>query len=236
MNIPENLFPLVNIIMAIWLLISIIVGYKQGLIWGVLRILGVVASIFIAWILADGIAGIINLYPKNLAPFSDTNVGDIVYQRLNYYLWFLIIFVVCMVILAIIKPVFKAITEIPVLKEINGVLGAALGGLETLIMFVVITMVLNGALVKNGKDVIEHTALKYIQGGSEALSTVLNNSMSENVAIQKMISDPLSLTEEDIKSIIAWLSKAKVSSETIREFLTGYGIDVNVINNYLGNS
>ena len=59
--------------------------------------------------------------------------------------------------------------------------------------------------------------------------------MSENVAIQKMISDPLSLTEEDIKSIIDWLSKSKVSSETIREFLTGYGIDVNVINNYLGN-
>ena len=235
MYISENLFPLVNIVMIIWLLVSLFVGYKQGLIWGILRILGVVASIFFSWILADGIASMINLYPRALAPFTNTNVGDIVYRRLNYYLWFLIIFIVCMIILAIIKPVFKAITEIPVVKEVNGILGALLGGLETIILFGVLTMVLNGALVKNGKDVIEHTALKYVQGASEALSTVLNNSMSENVAIQKMISDPLSLTEEDIKSIIEWLSRAKVSSDTIREFLTGYGIDVNVINNYLGN-
>lgn len=235
MYISENLFPLVNIIMAIWLIVSLVMGYKQGLIWGILRILGVVASIFVSWILADGIASIINLYPKALAPFSETNVGDIVYTRLNYYLWFLVIFIVCIIILAIIKPVFKAITEIPIVKEVNGILGAVLGGLESFIFFMVLTMVLNGALVKNGKDVIENTAFKYVQGASEALSTILNNSMSENVAIQKMISDPLSLTEEDIKSIIDWLSKSKVSSETIREFLTGYGIDVNVINNYLGN-
>lgn len=235
MYIPENIFPLVNIVMIIWLIISMVGGYKEGLIWGLLRILGVLASIFISWILADGIANIINLYPRGLAPFANSNVGDVVYRRLNYYLWFLVIFIVCMIILAIIKPVFKAITEIPIVKEVNGILGALLGALETIILFGVLTMVLNGALVKNGKDVIEHTALKYVQGASEALSTVLDNSMSENVAIQKMISDPLSLTEEDIKSIIEWLSKAKVSSESIREFLTGYGIDVNVINNYLGN-
>ena len=53
MYIPENLFPLVNIIMVVWLVIAIIAGYKKGLIWGVLRILGAVASIFIAWILAS---------------------------------------------------------------------------------------------------------------------------------------------------------------------------------------
>ena len=59
--------------------------------------------------------------------------------------------------MAIIKPVFKAITEIPIVKEVNGILGAVLGGLETFIFFMVLTMVLNGALVKNGKDVIENT-------------------------------------------------------------------------------
>ena len=59
MYISENLFPLVNIVMAIWLIVSLVVGYKQGLIWGILRILGVVASIFVSWILADGIASII---------------------------------------------------------------------------------------------------------------------------------------------------------------------------------
>ena len=70
MYIPENLFPLVNIIMVVWLVIAIIAGYKKGLIWGVLRILGAVASIFIAWILAEGVSSIINLYPIKFAPFQ----------------------------------------------------------------------------------------------------------------------------------------------------------------------
>ncbi|MBR2826508.1 MAG: CvpA family protein [Erysipelotrichaceae bacterium] len=236
MYIPENLFPLVNIIMVVWLVIAVIAGYKKGLIWGVLRILGAVASIFIAWILAEGVSSIIYLYPIKLAPFSATSVGDIVYRKLNYYLWFVVIFIICMIILALIRPIFNAITELPVLKEVNGICGALLAIVETFIFFIVITLVLNGALIRNGKDVIENTALRYVEGGAQQLSVLLNNKFSENVAIQKMISDPLSLTEEDIHSIIDWLSRSKVSSDTIREFLTNYGIDVNVINQYLGNN
>ena len=235
MYIPENLFPLVNIIMAAWLIIAVVIGYKKGLIWGILRILGVIASIFVAWILAEGISGIINLYPKKFTPFASTGIGDVVYVKLNYYLWFVVIFIVCTIILVLIKPIFQAITELPVVKEINGACGALFAVVETFLFFIVITLVLNGALIKNGKDVIENTALRYVQGGAEQLSVLLNNKLSENVAIQKMISDPLSLTQDDIHNIIDWLSRSKVSSEAIREFLTNYGVDINTINQFLGN-
>ena len=235
MYIPENLFPLVNIIMAAWLIIAVVIGYKKGLIWGILRILGVIASIFVAWILAEGISGIINLYPKKFTPFASTGIGDVVYVKLNYYLWFVVIFIVCTIILVLIKPIFQAITELPVVKEVNGACGALFAVVETFLFFIVITLVLNGALIKNGKDVIENTALRYVQGGAEQLSVLLNNKLSENVAIQKMISDPLSLTQDDIHNIIDWLSRSKVSSEAIREFLTNYGVDINTINQFLGN-
>ena len=221
--------------MAAWLIIAVVIGYKKGLIWGILRILGVIASIFVAWILAEGISGIINLYPKKFTPFASTGIGDVVYVKLNYYLWFVVIFIVCTIILVLIKPIFQAITELPVVKEINGACGALFAVVETFLFFIVITLVLNGALIKNGKDVIENTALRYVQGGAEQLSVLLNNKLSENVAIQKMISDPLSLTQDDIHNIIDWLSRSKVSSEAIREFLTNYGVDINTINQFLGN-
>lgn len=48
-----------------------------------------------------------------------------------------------------------------------------------------------------------------------------------------MISDPLSLEKEDLKSIIEWLEKSSISSEEIYQFLINYGIDTNKLNELL---
>ena len=62
------------------------------------------------------------------------------------------------------------------------------------------------------------------------MTNILSKSFKENVAIQKMISDPLSLDVEDLKSIIEWLESSSISSEDIYEFLINYGIDVEKLN------
>ena len=54
----------------------------------------------------------------------------------------------------------------------------------------------------------------------------------ESIAVQKLFSDPLSLDQEDLKNIVEWLEKAKVSSEDIQKFFESYGIDVEKINQF----
>ena len=133
------------------------------------------------------------------------------------------------------KPLFKAITELPVLKQINGVLGALFSGVKTLVLFIALVYVLNSAVISNGKDIIEKTRLRYVQMASQKTMSVISRSFSENVAIQKMISDPLSLTEEDLQSIVKWLNNSKLSADQISDFLVKYGIDPNKVNELIKN-
>ena len=235
MTIPENVIPLINIGLAVWLLVSLITGYKKGIIWEILSILGILVVIFIAWILAPGMADIIKVFPESAAPFQGTSVGEIVYNRLNYIVWFIIITVVLLIIMSLLKPLFNAITELPVLKQVNGILGACFSGIKTLVFFIVIVYVLNSAVISNGKDIIEKTRLKYVQMASQKTMSVISRSFSENVAIQKMLSDPLSLTEEDLQSIVKWLNNSKLSADQISDFLIKYGIDPNKVNELIKN-
>ncbi len=235
MTIPENVIPLINIGLVAWLVIALVVGYKKGFIWEVLSVLGILVCIFVAWIVAPGMAEIIKIFPENVAPFKGTSVGALVYTRLNYITWFVIIVILLLIVLAIMKPLFKAITELPVLKQVNGVLGALFSGIKTLVFFVLLVYVLSSAVISNGKNIIEKTLLRYVQMGSRQTMSVISRSFSQNVAIQKVLSDPLSLTEEDLTSIVSWLNNSKLSRDTIREFLIKYGSDPAKVNELINN-
>jgi uncharacterized membrane protein required for colicin V production len=235
MELPENLIPVINIALIVIVIFVLINGYRKGFLWECVRILGIIASIFIAWILSPGIAAMINLYPRKWVPFSGTEMGTLIYAKLNSILWFIVILVICLILLIIIRPLFKAITEIPVMKQVNGTLGALFALLPMFFYMLIVIYLLNTPLVTNGKDIINGSYLRYVQMSGEKLIAGISSSFGENVAVQKMLSDPLSLTNEDLDSIISWLQRSQLSSEQIRDFLTGYGIDVNQVNELLGN-
>lgn len=235
MKIPESYIPLINIGLVVWLLIAIIMGYKKGFLWQLVRLLGLLVCVAVSWIVAPGLAKLINLFPKAWAPFANTSVGMIVYERINFLCWFIVVILIGLIILMIIGPLFKALTELPFLKQANGILGALLGIIRTFIFFMVVTYLLNSALIKNGKDIIEKSWVKYINMATDKVVAIISNSFDENVAIQKLLSDPLSLDKNDLKSIIDWMQSSKLSSDQIRDFLNGYGIDTNTINELLGN-
>ena len=60
---------------------DVIIGYKKGFIWEVLTVLGVLVAIMVSWVVAPGLADIIYIFPKNIAPFQGTMPGG----RLSVY-------------------------------------------------------------------------------------------------------------------------------------------------------
>ena len=67
----------------------------------------------------------------------------------------------------------------------------------------------------------------------DKVADVLKDTLAENLAIQKMLSDPLSLQKEDISNIINWLKRSQVDSQQIYDFLLKYGIDTEVLNSLI---
>ncbi len=235
MEINLSYIPVINIVVIVWLLISIISGYRKGFLWGLLKIACTAISVLLAWIVAPGISEIISIYPKDFAPFQDTVIADVIYSKLNYLIWFIIIYLVVSIALAIIRPLFEAITEIPILKQVNKLLGVLLGVIRTFIYMIIIIYVLNSAIFSNGDEVIENSYLKYVKSTSTTVMSFFDDVIAENASIQKFINDPLSLTDEDVANLVEWLQDSQLTSEEISEFLETYGVDVDTINETLGN-
>ncbi|MCR5067072.1 MAG: CvpA family protein [Erysipelotrichaceae bacterium] len=233
MTLPPNSVMFINIGVIAVIVISLIIGYVKGFLWSVLKIIGLLAIIILAWILSSGLSDLIQIFPRKYAPFASTGLADLFYGKINTICWFLILFVAGLIILAILKPLFKVITEIPVIKGINKTLGALLSLIPAFLFIVVVTFILNSAIFANGKEIVNNSLLRYTDDVINYASNLFKGVFSENVAIQKMINDPKSLTEDDLGSIVTWMKNNKISADSIREFLTNYGIDVDYINKLL---
>ncbi len=230
MTLPSNSVLFINVGVILFLVISIVLGYKRGFLWQVIKTIGILAVLLLSWILAPGFADLIKIFPKNYAPFQETPLADVFYDKINVLVWFLIIFIIGLIVIAIIKPLFKVVLEFPIIKQFNSLLGAFFALIPAFIIIIIMTFLLNTAIFTNGKDIVDNSVLKYTDTVTEKITSILSKSFQENVAIQKMISDPLSLELEDIKSIIEWLEKSSISSEDIYQFLINYGIDVDKLN------
>ncbi len=233
MTLPSNSVLFINIGVVVFLLITVIVGYNKGFLWQVIKTIGILAILLLSWILAPGFSDLIKIFPKKFAPFQDTPLADVFYDKINVLVWFVIIFLVGLLLIAIIKPLFKVVLEFPIIKQFNSILGAFFALIPAGIMIIIVTFLLNTAIFTNGKDIVDNSILRYTNTVTEKITNILSKSLKENLAIQKMISDPLSLDTEDIKSIIEWLKKSSISSEDIYQFLLNYGLDVNKLNQLL---
>ncbi len=138
-----------------------------------------------------------------------------------------------MIILFLIRHIFDAIGEIPILKSVNKLLGSVVALIPTFLHMLLITFILSSAIFSNGTEVVETSLLRYTNTIANGISGAVSNFFSENVAIQKMLNDPMSLTEDDLQSIIKWMENSEVTSDEIYDFLLQYGIDTNEINDLI---
>jgi len=230
MTLPENSVLFINIGIVLLLVISFIIGYTKGVLLQVFKTLGILIVALFSWIIAPGLSELIQIFPEKWAPFHDTELAPLFYDKINALCWFVIVFVIGLLIIESVKPIFKAVTEIPVLKQFNQLAGALFSLIPSFIIIVLATFLLNTALFTNGKDVVNDSLLQYTSVVTDKVVGVLSNSFKENVAIQKMISDPLSLETDDLREVIDWLKRSKVSSQEIYDFLKNYGIDTKKLN------
>ena len=230
MTITGDTGSIINIAVIAFTVLAVVIGYKKGFLWQLLKILGILACILVAWILAPGLSELVHIIPESWTPFVASPLAGFFYEKLNSICWFIIVFLIGLLILVIIKPIFKSITNLPGLKTANKVIGAILALVPVFIVCLLVTFVLNSAIFTNGKDIVNGSILKYNNVIIEKGLTLFSGKLSENIAIQKIINDPLSLDKKDVEAIVKWLQESQVDGDTIYEFLKQYGIDITVLN------
>jgi len=220
MSIPVFIIPYINIIIIVFLLFFVIMGFNKGLLYQTFSLLATATSIFLSWFFAPVMASTFEVYPALWCPFANTPVADIFYVKMNTLSWHVILFIGCSLAFMLLKPLAKAITYMPIVNSVNRILGVVVGLIPGLLILVLTAYFLATPLVANGKDVIDKTFFKQISSISTNVVGLLDEPFKVEKALQKLTNDPLSLTTDDVQLLWEWLISEKVDTETANEFLS----------------
>lgn len=224
MIIPLTMIPYVNIFIVVFVAIMLFLGYQRGFLYQVFSLLGVLSAILISWFFAPVVASQVHIYPEEWCPFAYTDFADIFYDKMNTLIWYIILFAIVSIIFALLKPLAKAVQKIPLIGSVNKVLGMIFGLIPSLVVILFLTYFMSTPVVKNGKDVIDQTWLGPIRNASTNVVYILQKPYEVNEALQKLIADPISLTEEETKLVLEWLISEHDNTDEVYEFVNEHSI------------
>ena len=171
MNIPNNMFMFIDVVVLLIYVVTLFFAYKRGFLFEVINLLFTLFTMFIAWFLAPIFA---NLFPiiKLDKPYSLLHIEPM----LNTLVFFLIIVIIIKLISMFILPLFKKFSNIPLLGGLNRLLGLIIGFINATIIVLVLSMLLSTPLVNNRNEVKENTVFKYVEVYSnEAFKILADN-------------------------------------------------------------
>ena len=170
MHIDSSLFLIINIAVILIFLITILVGYKNGFLYGVLNIVAFFASAFIAWVVGPVLAERIPLY-NNFNSLSEV----VIYTLANFVLWILIVFIIVRIVLYVIMKATKLVSKLPLIGSFNKILGALLGVVVGFFYTILLATLIASPLFDNGQEVIDNTLLKPLSDISDKLIVKLGD-------------------------------------------------------------
>ncbi len=155
MYIDTNYFMFINIGVILILVISVLLAYKNGFVYQALNLVSFVVAFLASMTLAPTLSRYFPLFTDYVS------VSDAISKTfMNIALWYVIVFVVFKLVLAILLVVAKIFNKIPLIGGLNKILGALMGVVTGAIWILLLTTLLATPLFSNGKEVINHTIIK----------------------------------------------------------------------------
>lgn len=220
MIFPINQIMLLNIGVLLLIALFIFSGYKNGFLLKVIGCVSYLVIIFVSWFLSPALAGMVQIYPLELTPFAGTFIQPFFYQTLNRITIFFLVFIALCIIVSLVKPLFKGLGKIPILSQINTILGVVFGFLQALIACMVITLIFHTPIFTNGTQVIEKSVLKPIDQINEKVLFVVSDTIAQWDSLQKIITPSETLLDEDYQNINEWMRRQGIEDEKINQFIS----------------
>lgn len=218
-EIPFDYLMFVNAILILLFVVVLYRGYKEGMMLQVVNLVNTFVAGVVAWLFSDVFA---NMY--QFMTYSKTGLNSIdqfLSMHINRLIWFVVLFIAIRLLMMVLKPIAALISKIPLIKQVNSVLGAVFSIVTYFIYLLLLIYFLSLPIIKNGTDVIRNSFLKNVNEVAQPILGFLDEKIEENESIQYILSKK-ELTVTQKQSLVDLLSKNGFSNEEIREFLIQY--------------
>lgn len=218
MTFPIEYIPYVNTIILAVIIVLMIVGFVRGFMMSLIDLLGTFVILLVAYFVSPLLASTFTIAPHISFDVGVEALNVIIIDRINQLFWFVIVFVVGSLIILFMKPVVKVVGQLPVIKQVNSILGLVLGLIKGYIIALIAIFVLSTPLINNGRIVIDNTWLGSIEKSSGIVLQLLENPIEINEALQNVMNGNI-ISEEDMAALEEWLLSTISDAEVVEKIL-----------------
>lgn len=193
-----------NIAIIAFYMLMFFLGYKKGFLLQLVDLIGLLIAIYIAWLFAPVLAHYFEICPPSLMPLQGTIFGDAISTYINQGIWFIIILVAVKLLLLIVRPLVKAIQQIPLLKQVNGLLGAVFSFVSSTIWIILIAFILTFPVFSMGQSIVQQSLMQVILDGSSNVVKDIEGPLQKNDLLNKLTQDMNDLSENDREDLKQW--------------------------------
>lgn len=222
MYIEQSYFVLINIFIIVFVLFNVFNGFRKGMIQQVLSLCGLMLALIISKYVSPIFAGFYELWPHDWYFLNPEFFDLLFYKNINESAWFILILVLTLLVFMFIKPLFKFITKLPILKQINKFLGLFSGALVSFVWLFIFYLVLSTPLITNSREVIDNTLFKNVEENTMVVFKSLEEPLKENNVITKILTNQ-ALSEKELELAKQWLIDNGFSDLPIEEITQGKG-------------
>ncbi|MFV0254890.1 MAG: CvpA family protein [Erysipelotrichaceae bacterium] len=217
MILNEALIPYVNGIIILILVGFTISGFFSGLVNQFFSLFSVLVAAIVAFLFCGPFSKLLRLVniPMNNIPSEALN--EILLNKLNGVVWFILIFVLVLILLSFTRRVFHVVVSLPIIKLLNKFLGAFFGFAKALVVLFLVSIILTMPFFMNGMEFKSKTFFTYLD--SAVNSALVSDLFTEGLAIQSFLNNPEEITEDQMLWLEQWLSDAGYSFGEIQEII-----------------
>lgn len=218
MTFPIEYIPYVNTIILAVLLLLMVVGFVRGFMLSLIDLLGTFAILVIAYLVSPMLASMFSIAPHITFDVGVEALNLIIVERINQLFWFVIVFIVGSIVILFMKPVVKVVGQLPLIKQLNSILGLVLGFVKGYVIALIVIFVLSTPLINNGRIIIEETWLGSIEESSAVVLHLMENPKEINEVLQNVMNGNV-ISEEEMAALEEWLLSNISDPEAISKIL-----------------
>ncbi len=203
--ITESMYIWIDVALVLFYALMCFLGYRKGILRTVIDLVGTAAVIYLSWLLAPILSDFAHIFPSDFAPMQDTVMSSAVYQFCNELLWFLILFVILKIILALLENIAKGIQSIPGLHFISSILGGIFHVIIGLLWTLVFCIVLSLPVFEGGDAAINGTLLGTVRTAVNEIASTYVEPFMDTEAFSTLFEDATELKEDQQETIRKWL-------------------------------
>ncbi|MBQ9986995.1 MAG: CvpA family protein [Erysipelotrichales bacterium] len=223
MTLPLEYIPYVDIVLLVLLIILMITGFARGFLLSLIDLVGTFAMLLIAYFISPILATNFSILTDLTIDVGVEALNLLIVDRINQLFWFVVVFVIGQVVILFLKPVVKVVCSIPLIKQINQILGLVLGAVKGYILALILIFVLSTPLITNGRVFVENTVLSKLEESSVLVLELLEDPKEINEILQNIINGNI-ISEEEKAELLEWLGSL-VSEEELMEIFKSLSLE-----------